>query len=98
MPIRQKFPKTIAYEQGGIIILILYSKIAVKHINELDKTTKLRIKSAIEKIPFGDIKKLKGFQNDYRLRVGNLRVLFSWENDKITIKDVLPRGQAYKNL
>ena len=79
-------------------IKIQYTKIAVKHIELLDKPSKLRIKSAIEKIPFGDIKKLKGFQNEYRLRVGNLRVLFSMENDIITIRDVLPRGQAYKNL
>ena len=80
------------------LIKIEYAKIAVKHIEALDKPTKLRIKSAIERIPFGDIKKLKGFQNEYRLRVGNLRVLYSLENDIITIKDVLPRGQAYKNL
>ena len=77
---------------------IRYAKIAVKHIEELDKPSKQRIKTSIEKLPFGDIKKLKGYQNDYRLRVGNLRVLFSLENDIITIKDVLPRGQAYNRL
>ena len=77
---------------------IRYAKIAVKHIEDLDKISKQRIKKAIEKLPFGDIKKLKGYQNDYRLRVGNLRVLFSLENDIITIKDVLPRGQAYKRV
>lgn len=77
---------------------IRYAKIAVKHIEDLDKISKQRIKTAIEKLPFGDIKKLKGYQNDYRLRVGNLRVLFSLENDIIIIKDVLPRGQAYKRI
>ena len=77
---------------------IRYAKVAVKHIEDLDKISKQRIKTAIEKLPFGDIKKLKGYQNDYRLRVGNLRVLFSLENDIITIKDVLPRGQAYKRI
>ena len=71
---------------------------AVKHIETMDRNTKLRLKTAIEKLPFGDIKKLKGYQNEYRLRVGNLRVLFSLENDIITIKDVLPRGKAYKRL
>ena len=50
---------------------IEYSKEAVKHIKLLDKSTKYRIKKAIEKLPNGDIKKLKGFDNDYRLRVGN---------------------------
>ena len=77
---------------------IRYEKIAVKHIEILDGQTKQRLKMAIEKLPFGDIRKLNGYQNDYRLRVGNFRVLFSMENDIITIKDVLPRGQAYKRL
>lgn len=77
---------------------IRYDKVAVKHIEALDVQTKQRVKNAIEKLPFGDIIKLKGFKNDYRLRVGKLRVLFSLENDIIIIKDVLPRGQAYKRL
>lgn len=77
---------------------IKYEKMAVKHIETMDRNIKLRLKKAIEQLPFGDIKKLKGYQNEYRLRVGNLRVLFSLENDIITIKDVLPRGQAYKRL
>lgn len=75
-----------------------YEKEAAKHINKLDRPTKQRVKEAIEKIPLGDIKKLSGLKNDYRLRVGNLRVLFSIENNTITIKDVLPRGQAYKRI
>lgn len=77
---------------------IRYAKTAVKHIENLDQISKQRIRTAIEKLPFGDIKKLKGYQNDYRLRVGNFRVLFSLENDIITIKDVLPRGEAYKRI
>lgn len=77
---------------------IEYSKEAVKHINQLDKPTKQRIKQAIEKLPSGDIKKLTGYKTDYRLRVGNYRILFSRENDIIVIKDVLPRGEAYKRL
>lgn len=77
---------------------IEYKKKAVKYINSADKPTKKRLKEAIEKIPFGDIKKLSGFENEYRLRVGDLRILFTVENDIITINDIKPRGQAYKNL
>ena len=55
-------------------------------------------KKAIEKLPSGDVIKLQSLTNDYRLRVGDLRVLFSVQNEIITIKDVLPRGQAYKRL
>lgn len=77
---------------------IEYSKQAVKYINSADKPTKKRLKEAIEKIPFGDIKKLKGVDEGYRLRVGDLRVLFSMENDTIYIDNIIPRGQAYKRL
>ena len=76
--------------------MIEYSREAVKHIGALDKPTKQRIKQAIEKLPNGDIKKLQGYKNEYRLRVGNYRILFSQNEHIITIKDVLPRGQAYK--
>lgn len=78
--------------------MIVYEKEAGKHINKMDKPTKQRIKKAIEKLPAGDVKKLQGFSGDYRLRVGDLRVIFSVGNDIITIKDVLPRGQVYKRL
>ncbi len=78
--------------------MLEYSKSAVKYINSTDKTTKKRLREAIEKIPFGDIKKLQGVKDGYRLRVGDLRVLFTMENDKIYIDNIIPRGQAYKRL
>lgn len=77
---------------------IEYSKNAVKYINASDKPTKRRLKEAIEKIPSGDIKKLQGIDNGYRLRVGDLRVLFSIEDDIMYIDNIIPRGQAYKRL
>lgn len=77
---------------------IRYERDAAKHIQAQDKPTRQRLKNAIEKLPDGDVKKLQGYKNDYRLRIGDLRVLFSIENDTITVKDVLPRGQAYKRL
>jgi len=77
---------------------IEYSRLAVKYINSQDKPTKKRLKDAIEKIPQGDIKKLKGLENEYRLRVGDLRVLFTIEGNMIIIYDILPRGQAYKRI
>lgn len=77
---------------------IKYSKSAVKYINVVDRPTKKRLKEAVEKIPLGDIKKLQGTDDGYRLRVGDLRVLFSIENDIIYIDNIIPRGQAYKRL
>ena len=63
-----------------------------------NKLTKKRLKEAIEKLPYGDIRKLTGFENEYRLRVGDLRVLFTVENDIIIVNDIKPRGQVYKRL
>ena len=77
---------------------IEYSKKAVKYINSADKPTKRRLKEAIEKIPSGDIKRLKGIEEAYRLRVGDLRVLFSFDIDTIYIDNIISRGQAYKRL
>jgi mRNA interferase RelE/StbE len=41
-----------------------------------------------------NVKKLKG-REDYRLRVGDFRVLFSEAEDTITIHDIGPRGGIY---
>lgn len=77
---------------------IEFEKEAAKYISKMDKPTKQRIKKAIEKLPAGDVKKLQGYSEEYRLRVGDLRILFSVNEDIIIIKDVLPRGQVYKRL
>ena len=77
---------------------IEYSEKTVKYINSVDKLAKKRLREAIEKIPLGDIKKLQGIENGYRLRVGELRVLFSIEDDTIYIDNIIPRGQAYKGI
>lgn len=77
---------------------IEYKKKAVKYINSCDKPTKKRLKESIEKLPLGDVTKIQGLDYEYRLRVGDLRVLFTFENDTITINEVKPRGQIYKRL
>lgn len=77
---------------------IEYKKKAVKYINSCDKPTKKRLKESIEKLPLGDVTKIQGLDYEYRLRVGDLSVLFTLENDTITINEVKPRGQIYKRL
>ena len=74
---------------------IIYSVQAAKAISKINNPFKKNIKKAIEKLPAGDVKKLKGYSNAYRLRVGSYRILFDM-NEKIEITDVLPRGKAYK--
>lgn len=78
---------------------IEYKKKAIKYINSCDKQTKQRLRTGIEKLPLGDVVKLQGFEAEYRLRVGDLRVLFTYaDNIIITINDICSRGQAYKGL
>jgi len=78
---------------------IEYSKQAVKAINGMDKPTKQRIKSAIENLPAGDIKSLKGSKGSFRLRVGDWRILFSYPAQNIIlIEKIAPRGEVYKGV
>ncbi len=78
---------------------IEYSRAAVKSINNLDKQAKKRVKAAIEKIPDGDIKPLRGSKGNYRLRVGNCRIIFSYPDDNTILVDkVGPRGDVYKGV
>ncbi|MCM1118195.1 MAG: type II toxin-antitoxin system RelE/ParE family toxin [bacterium] len=59
----------------------------------------MRIVTAIEKLPNGeDIKKVKGYDELFRLRVAEYRVIYSVDNGKliIYIVDVGNRGDIYK--
>lgn len=44
----------------------------------------------------GDVKKLTNFTPEYRLRVGDYRVLFEVEAEKIVVYRVLHRKDAYQ--
>jgi mRNA interferase RelE/StbE len=44
----------------------------------------------------GDIKRLVQFQPSYRLRVGDYRVLFEVEANKIVVYRILHRREAYR--
>lgn len=84
-------------QEGGQHMDITYSKAAVKAITAMDKRTKQRVKEAIEGIPGGDIKPLRGSNALYRLRVGGLRIVFSYPNSKtVLVERIAPRGDVYK--
>ncbi len=77
---------------------IIYSKKAKNFLEKQNRSTQLRILSAIAKLPQdGDIKKLQG-QNGYRLRIGNFRVLFDINGVIIDIIDIGNREQIYKGV
>ncbi len=78
---------------------IEYSRQSIKAINGMDKPTKQRIKSAIEGIPDGDIRPLKGSKGSFRMRVGDWRILFSYpDSDVVLIEKIAPRGEVYKGV
>lgn len=60
---------------------IIYTKKAGKSISSLDVRVKNRVNDGIEKIPFGDIKKLQSYSNLYRLRIGDYRVIYQMEHE-----------------
>ncbi len=74
---------------------IKYSKQALKFLNKLDKISKSRIIKAIEELPLGDVKKLKGYSY-YRLRVGDFRVIFDRDFNILSVIKIDNRGEVYK--
>ena len=78
---------------------IEYTKQAVKQLERFDRPTKQRLKEAIEKIPNWDVKRLQNVMPvTFRLRVGDLRVLFTMSSEIVTVKNILSRGEAYKRV
>jgi mRNA-degrading endonuclease RelE of RelBE toxin-antitoxin system len=73
---------------------IIIHKKAQKYINKLPKNLETKVVSAIDKLPQGDIKIIVGGVDEYRLRVGGLRVLFIMTDDSIRITNIKPRGDA----
>jgi mRNA interferase RelE/StbE len=78
---------------------------AEKYYRKLDKKTRKRVKKALQELEQEenpllhlDVKALTGqLQGDYRLRVGDWRILLTPDKDKkiIYVYAVLPRGDAY---
>ena len=73
-----------------------YSKQAAKYLEKLDQKTALRLITAINKLPNGDVRKMRGFKNLYRLRVGDFRIKFTHDNGQITVEELGARGDIYK--
>ena len=80
---------------------ILLSPRAQKSIRNLDKSQRERVIAAINLLaqnPFPKgkkVKKLVGVTGGWRLRVGNLRVLYIIEEKTIKIYTVEKRGDVY---
>ena len=74
-------------------------KRAEKDLSAIPKSDAQKIANAIfalEEGLVGDIKKLTNFSPEYRLRVGDWRILFEVSKGKITIYRILNRREAYR--
>jgi mRNA interferase RelE/StbE len=81
---------------------IFLERRAYKQLESLDKGLQKRIKDRLkllEQEGFSlelDIKKLKGYRNQYRLRIGEYRILFEIQKKyTLVVHAILPRKSAY---
>lgn len=77
---------------------------AEKILRRLDGDTLERIRKAIRTLaldprPTG-MKKLAGYDNLFRLRVGDWRIIYAIEDDQliVLVLEISPRGGAYRDL
>ncbi|GHU93024.1 hypothetical protein FACS1894208_01590 [Clostridia bacterium] len=75
---------------------IAYSNSAKAFLEKIEVEQSAKIKRAIRKMPDGDIKRIQGSENRYRLRLGGIRVLFERNGYKLDIVKIDNRGDVYK--
>lgn len=78
---------------------IIIKKKAKKFIDKLPVNERKRVVAAIEQLPNGeDIKKLKGYDDLLRLRVGDYRIIYTVDNGKLIVYviDIDNRGDIIK--
>ena len=71
---------------------------AIKDLRSIHKTDASRIVSRLSELEnglCGDIKRLTNFTPEYRLRIGNYRVLFEAETDTVVVYRVMHRKHVY---
>ena len=82
-----------------IVYRLIIKKKAKKFIDRLPLNEKKRVVAAIECLPNGeDIKKLKGYDDLLRLRVGEYRIIYTVNHGEliVIVIDADNRGQIYK--
>lgn len=80
---------------------LTFEKSAEKFIRKQDKLQQSRIMKALLQLPGkGDIKHLAGTGGLYRVRISELRAIFSINEDAriVNIESIGPRGQVYNRI
>ncbi|KQS25329.1 type II toxin-antitoxin system RelE/ParE family toxin [Dyadobacter sp. Leaf189] len=82
---------------------IIIKKSALKELRNIPKTLRLQIITKIDELasdlrPQG-VKKLESSKNDYRIRVGDFRIVYQIYDDRLIIDviKVAHRREVYKN-
>lgn len=78
---------------------ILFDKPAQKFILKQAPEQRFRLLSAIKRLPNeGDRKAMRGYSGYFRLRVGDYRVIYTVENEKLIVRivNIGNRGDIYK--
>jgi mRNA interferase RelE/StbE len=75
---------------------------ARRDLRRLDRPVQRRIIGALDRLvgdpPAGDVVKLAGSDDEWRLRVGDWRVRFTRDDEQLVqVLRVLPRGRAYRD-
>lgn len=79
---------------------IIIQKSAEKFLRKQNKKMQERLLNAIYNLPQGaDIKRLQGY-NMYRMRIGNIRILYTIDTAVkiISVEEIDNRGDVYKRI
>lgn len=81
-----------------------FDKQPKKYMSKMPRYFSRKIKIQMGEIAEGNTKnknllKMKGYENRYRVRIGDYRVTYKKKKEKLVIKviEVINRGDAYKN-
>ncbi|MDQ3692487.1 MAG: type II toxin-antitoxin system RelE/ParE family toxin [Chloroflexota bacterium] len=76
---------------------------AVRDLRRLDAVMRQRVFRALDRLvaepPRGDVKKLQGSEDEWRLRVGDWRIRFTRDGatGDVLVLSIEPRGRAYRD-
>jgi mRNA interferase RelE/StbE len=81
-------------------VIVTLNRTAKKQLARLAEPMRGRIAESINRLehepPEGDIKKLQGTEDAYRIRVGDYRILYKDKKTCLAVYKISPRGQVYK--
>jgi len=86
------------------LFCVIAKNSVLKDLKKLQPKIKRRIRDLMlvlkaDPIPYKkyDVKKLIGYENVFRIRMGKLRILYQidWESRTIIVREIKPRGRVF---